>query len=84
MKRFLRTVLCFGSLVTLLVLGVLVWRIGAQQSALRNSLAIKPGQTILFVGDSHIAAYGASTYEKKCLHFAFCYATLCTIPFLGV
>ncbi len=54
MKRFLRTVLCFGSLVTLLVLGVLVWRIGAQQSALRNSLAIKPGQTILFVGDSHI------------------------------
>lgn len=54
MKRFLRTVLCFGSLVTLLVLGVLVWRIGAQQSALRKSLAIQPGQSVLFIGDSHI------------------------------
>lgn len=54
MKRFLFSCCCFGSLLAILLAASLIWRIAAQQPALRDSLTLRPDQSVLFVGDSHI------------------------------
>lgn len=65
MKRFLLSVLLFASLVGLCLAAVFAWRVGKQQGALRKSLAVRPDQSILFIGDSHI---GCSFVEEPRFH----------------